>query len=92
MPLLHSLYDYCSIKISSLVEKYVVVKRKISFVDKAEILLTKLIIRGISYIEKYFSHLKRFKNTGYKMNGRLKCRCLLIKQKWLMKLLTGFKN
>ena len=44
--------------------------------------------KGISYID---SHLKRFKNTGYKMNDRLKCRCLLIKQKWLMKLLTGFK-
>mgnify|MGYP004730123177 CR=1 FL=1 len=48
--------------------------------------------KRISYIEKYFSHLKRFKNTGYEMNDRLKCRCLLIKQKWLMKLLTGFKN
>lgn len=32
--------------ISSLVEKYLVVKRKISFVDKADILHTKLIIRG----------------------------------------------
>ena len=46
MPLSHNLYDYCSIRISSLVEKYLVVKRKISFVDKADILLTKLIIRG----------------------------------------------
>ena len=46
MPLPHNLYDYCSIRISSLVEKYLVVKRKISFVDKADILLTKLIIRG----------------------------------------------
>ena len=45
MPLPHNLYDYCSIRISSLVEKYLVVKRKISFVDKADILLTKLIIR-----------------------------------------------
>lgn len=48
MPLPHNLYDYCSIRISSLVEKYLVVKRKISFVDKADILLTKLIIRGRS--------------------------------------------
>ena len=47
MPLPHNLYDYCSIRISSLVEKYLVVKRKISFVDKADILLTKLIIRGV---------------------------------------------
>lgn len=46
LPLPHNLYDYCSIRISSLVEKYLVVKRKISFVDKADILLTKLIIRG----------------------------------------------
>ena len=46
MPLPRNLYDYCSIRISSLVEKYLVVKRKISFVDKADILLTKLIIRG----------------------------------------------
>ena len=46
LPLPHNLYDYCSIRISSLVEKYLVVKRKISSVDKADILLTKLIIRG----------------------------------------------
>lgn len=92
MPLPHNLFDYCSIRKSNFIEKYLVVKRKISFVYKADILLTKLIIRGISYIEKYFSHLKCFKNTGYKMNDRLKCRCLLIKQKWLMKLLTGLKN
>ena len=46
LPLSHNLYDYCSIRISSLVEKYLVVKRKISFVDKEDILLTKLIIRG----------------------------------------------
>lgn len=53
MPLPHNLYDYCSIRISSLVEKYLVVKRKISFVDKADILLTKLIIRGgIDYVER----------------------------------------
>ena len=54
MPLPHNLYDYCSIRISSLVEKYLVVKRKISFVDKADILLTKLIIRGgIEMIESF---------------------------------------
>ena len=46
LPLPHNLYDYCSIRISSLVEKYLVVKRKISSVDKADILLTKLIILG----------------------------------------------
>ena len=46
LPLPHNLYDYCSIRISSLVEKYLVVKRKISFVGKEDILLTKLIIRG----------------------------------------------
>ena len=53
MPLPHNLYDYCSIRISSLVEKYLVVKRKISSVDKADILLTKLIIREglIRYID-----------------------------------------
>ena len=53
LPLSHNLYDYCSIRISSLVEKYLVVKRKISFVDKADILLTKLIILGgIDYVER----------------------------------------
>lgn len=41
MPLPHNLYDYCSIRISSLVENYLVVKRKISFVDKVDILFTK---------------------------------------------------
>ena len=52
LPLPHNLYDYCSIRISSLVEKYLVVKRKISFVDKGDILLTKLIIRGGLLFEK----------------------------------------
>ena len=52
MPLPHNLYDYCSIRIFSLVEKYLVVKRKISSVDKADILLTKLIIRGGDDVEK----------------------------------------
>ena len=59
MPLPHNLYDYCSIRISSLVEKYLVVKRKISFVDKADILLTKLIIRG-GYMNEYLIKLKNF--------------------------------
>ena len=46
MPLPHNLFDYCSIRKSNFIEKYLVVKRKISFVYKADILLTKLIIRG----------------------------------------------
>lgn len=60
MPLPHNLYDYCSIRISSLVEKYLVVKRKISFVDKADILLTKLIIRGVNELggEQYGDNSK----------------------------------
>lgn len=66
MPLPHNLYDYCSIRISSLVGKYLVVKRKISSVDKADILLTKLIIRGENSDEdistwsedKIWNHLK----------------------------------
>ena len=45
MPLPHNLFDYCSIRKSNFIEKYLVVKRKISFVYKADILLTKLIIR-----------------------------------------------
>ena len=48
MPLPHNLFDYCSIRKSNFIEKYLVVKRKISFVYKADILLTKLIIRGVS--------------------------------------------
>lgn len=47
LPLLHNFYDYCNIRISSLVEKYLVVKRKISFADKADILLTKPIMREV---------------------------------------------
>ena len=47
MPLPHNLFDYCSIRKSNFIEKYLVVKRKISFVYKADILLTKLIIRGV---------------------------------------------
>ncbi|MDD6598545.1 hypothetical protein, partial [Anaerovibrio sp.] len=46
LPLPHNLFDYCSIRKSNFIEKYLVVKRKISFVYKADILLTKLIIRG----------------------------------------------
>ena len=42
-----NLFDYCSIRKSNFIEKYLVVKRKISFVYKADILLTKLIIRGV---------------------------------------------
>ena len=45
MLLPHNLFDYCSIRKSNFIEKYLVVKRKISFVYKADILLTKLIIR-----------------------------------------------
>ena len=48
MPLPHNLFDYCSIRKSNFIEKYLVVKRKISFVYKADILLTKLIIRGVA--------------------------------------------
>ncbi len=56
LPLPHNLYDYCSIRISSLVEKYLVVKRKISFVDKVDILLIKLIIREvIKMANSYFN-------------------------------------
>lgn len=52
MPLPHNLFDYCSIRKSNFIEKYLVVKRKISFVYKADILLTKLIIRGgIDYVD-----------------------------------------
>ena len=51
MPLPHNLFDYCSIRKSNFIEKYLVVKRKISFVYKADILLTKLIIRGVSIME-----------------------------------------
>ena len=60
LPLPHNLYDYCSIRISSLVEKYLVVKRKISFVDNANILLTKLIIRGVNELggEQYGDNSK----------------------------------
>ena len=50
MPLPHNLFDYCSIRKSNFIEKYLVVKRKISFVYKADILLTKLIIRGVCYM------------------------------------------
>lgn len=46
LPLPNNLYDYCIIRRSSLVEKYLVVKREVSFAYKADILLTKLIIRG----------------------------------------------
>ena len=57
MPLPHNLFDYCSIRKSNFIEKYLVVKRKISFVYKADILLTKLIIRGEGFMllndEKY---------------------------------------
>ncbi|WP_205764288.1 hypothetical protein, partial [Anaerovibrio slackiae] len=42
-----NLFDYCSIRKSNFIEKYLVVKRKISFAYKADILLTKLIIRGV---------------------------------------------
>ena len=68
MPLPHNLYDYCSIRISSLVEKYLVVKRKISFVDKADILLTKLIIRGgDKMIDRplYIDKIKPYINTPF---------------------------
>ena len=52
MPLPHNLFDYCSIRKSNFIEKYLVVKRKISFAYKADILLTKLIIRGgLDYVE-----------------------------------------
>ena len=51
MPLPHNLFDYCSIRKSNFIEKYLVVKRKISFVYKADILLTKLIIRGVTFGE-----------------------------------------
>ena len=51
MPLPHNLFDYCSIRKSNFIEKYLVVKRKISFVYKADILLTKLIIRGRSVMK-----------------------------------------
>ena len=41
-------------------EKYLVVKRKISFVDNANILLTKLIIRGVNELggEQYGDNSK----------------------------------
>ena len=45
---------------------------------------------GLKYIEMYNDNLKRFRVTGHKVNDRLKCSCLLMKQKWIMKLLTGF--
>ena len=68
LPLSHNLYDYCSIRISSLVEKYLVVKRKISFVDKADILLTKLIIRGgIDYVERL---IREFNGTPTQLRAR----------------------
>ena len=51
MPLPHNLFDYCSIRKSNFIEKYLVVKRKISFAYKADILLTKLIIRGVMQME-----------------------------------------
>ena len=51
MPLPHNLFDYCSIRKSNFIEKYLVVKRKISFVYKADILLTKLIIRGVTIMK-----------------------------------------
>ena len=44
--------------ISSLVEKYLVAKRKIISVDKADILLTKLIIRGGDIIGHAFGLCK----------------------------------
>ena len=46
--------------------------------------------KGLEYIETYNENLKRFKNNGYKANDRLKCRCLLMRKKWIMRLLTGF--
>ncbi|WP_205764192.1 hypothetical protein, partial [Anaerovibrio slackiae] len=46
----HNLFDYCSIRKSNFIEKYLVVKRKISFAYKADILLTKLIIRGVDNV------------------------------------------
>ena len=53
LPLPHNLYDYCSIRIFSLVEKYLVVKRKISFADKVNILSAKLLYEGgISMYDK----------------------------------------
>lgn len=76
MPLPHNLFDYCSIRKSNFIEKYLVVKRKISFVYKADILLTKLIIRGVmplaqnlqlrrqAGIEKWSRLIAEQKNSG----------------------------
>ncbi len=47
---------------------------------------------ALQYIEKYKQYLQEFLHTGHKCNDRLKCRCLLMKNKAVMKLLTGFKG
>ena len=47
--------------------------------------------QGLSYIDTYEVYLKRFCNTGHKINDRFKCRCLLTKNKLLIKMLSGFQ-
>ena len=47
---------------------------------------------ALHYIDKYKQYLQDFLNTGHKCNDRLKCRCLLMKSKAVMKLLTGFRE
>lgn len=46
--------------------------------------------QGLGYIDVYEEFLKRFCHTGHKINDRFKCRCLLTKNKFLIKLLSGF--
>ena len=64
MPLPHNLFDYCSIRKSNFIEKYLVVKRKISFVYKADILLTKLIIRECDIYEDLLVAGIHFENVN----------------------------
>ena len=73
MPLPHNLFDYCSIRKSNFIEKYLVVKRKISFAYKADILLTKLIIRGGGIVLIYIKPaLARLKKRLLGSNSRMK--------------------
>lgn len=46
---------------------------------------------GLMYIDIYEENLKRFCYSGHKINDRLKAKCFLTKNMFLLRLLTGFK-
>lgn len=56
-----------------------------------EVVKHRLYDDAVKYISLYEKNLRRFASNGNKMNDRLKCRCLLLKNIALMKLLNKIR-